>query len=480
MGERTLIRGGIVISLDDEVGDHRVGDVLIEDGAILAVGASIEAQAAEVIDASGMVVMPGLVDAHRHLWYGAQRAIAYDGSYPMLMESVWPKIGLTFEPADVYASMRAGIADALNAGVTCLLDWCHVMNSAAHVEAALSAHVGSPLRAVFGFGPSMARKGQQNGAQFTSWDPARRARDDAFAGDRGLHTVALAIQGTEYDSVAEAEHDITAAREMGMPVTMHVGYPQGKARRAIAKLHEAGVMGADLQFVHCNATTTEEVEMIVDAGARVALTPATEVTIGMGIPPIAMMRAHGVPPGFGCDAIIASSGDLFDEARAGVLVQRAVAQQQLYLRGEEVASAEQLGFTSREALEAITINAARSIWLEDQVGSLTPGKCADVILLRADDWNLAPMNDAVATILACANASNVDTVLVDGKVVKRGGALVGCDREEILSELRACRERMFAQADYDGISPPAASGAGRRGREAGHQASDQEAANGTR
>ena len=196
--------------------------------------------------------------------------------------------------------------------------------------------------------------------------------------------------------------------------------------------------------------------MIADAGATIAVTPATEVAIGMGIPPTGRLRAQGVTPAFGCDAIIASSGDLFDETRAGLLLERALGQQKRYARGEDVQGAEDLGFTAREALEAITINAAESIWLDDRVGSLSPGKRADVILLRASDLNLAPLNNVVETVVSCAHPGNVDTVLVDGKIVKRDGQLVGFDLEEIRSALLTCRDRVFACAGYDGVTPPVA------------------------
>jgi 5-methylthioadenosine/S-adenosylhomocysteine deaminase len=455
MSEKTLIKGGVVISMDAAVGDLRPGDVLIEDGAIIDVAANIEAGADEVIDASEMVVLPGLVDSHRHLWYGAQRAIAYDGSFPMMMESVWPKVGMTIQADDVYDSMRAGIADALNGGVTSVLDWCHVMNSQDHIDAAIRAHLESPLRAVFAFGPSMTAKAASGGnTGFSSWSEAKRAHDEVFPAHAERLDFALAVQGPEFDPLEEARHDIETARGLGVPITMHIGYPQGTSRYAVKRLHEAGLMGPDLQFVHCNGTTDEEFKMIADAGATVSVTPATEVAIGMGIPPTGRLRAQGVTPAFGCDAIIASSGDLFDEARAGLLLERALGQQRRYAKGEDVAGAEDLGFTAREALEAITINGAQSIWLDDRVGSLTPGKRADVILLRASDLNLAPMNNVVETVMSCAHAGNVDTVLVDGKAVKRDGQLVGFDLPEIRSALLACRERMFARAGYDGVTPP--------------------------
>jgi cytosine/adenosine deaminase-related metal-dependent hydrolase len=230
--------------------------------------------------------------------------------------------------------------------------------------------------------------------------------------------------------------------------------PQGQPRHAVSRLAEEGLLGPDLQFVHCTGTTDEEFGLLADSDGKVAITPSCEVAIALGIPPTGRARAQGIAPAFGCDTVGATSGDLFDEARTGLLFERVLAQQPLYARGEEVVESAQLGFTALEALQAITINAARSMWMDDVVGSLTPGKRADVIMLRATDPNLAPMNNVVETVVSCAHSGNIDTVMIDGEIVKRDGRLTFVDLDEVNGELAECRDRIFAQSGYDGIQPP--------------------------
>jgi cytosine/adenosine deaminase-related metal-dependent hydrolase len=454
--ERLKIEGGIVVSMDPAIGDLRRGDVLIEDGAIVEVAPVIEAGDAEVIDASNLVVMPGLVDPHRHLWYAAQRAICYDGVLKTFEEVFWPKVGQVVEPPDVYDCTRAAVADALNSGVTSVLDFCHVINSEEHAEQAVQAHLDSDMRVVFGFGPSMKRKldeiaGIDTG--FSDWAQARRMQTEIFAGNDRL-TLALAISGPELGTVEEAESDVALARANGLPVTTHLGLPQGlPSGEGVRRLAEKIELGPDIQFVHCSTTDAEEFGMIAAAGATAAFSPQCEVSIGMGIPPTGRAKAAGVPPAFGCDSITGSNGDQFDEARIGLMIERVLGAQDRYADARPVTDPAQLGITSREALEAVTINAARSMWLGDQVGSLTPGKRADITMLRMDDHNLAPLSNVIETIVCSANAGNVDTVLVDGKVVKRDGILVTNDAEAVVTNLEACRDRLFERGGYEGWTP---------------------------
>ena len=193
--------------------------------------------------------------------------------------------------------------------------------------------------------------------------------------------------------------------------------------------------------------------MLADAGATATWCPQAELAIGLGIPPTRRARDNGMPAVFGCDAVIAASGDLFDEARTGLFAERLLRARDRYAEYRPTERASELGLTAREALEAITINAAKAIWLGDKVGSLTPGKRADIILLRAKDPNLAPLNDVVETVVAAAHSGNVDTVLIDGEVVKRNGKLLGYDAPAVADDLVGTAERMFATAGHAGRVP---------------------------
>jgi len=454
---RLLLRGGTVISMDRSIGDFRRGDVLIDGDRIAEVAPAVDVWDCEVVDADGMVVLPGLVESHRHLWYPPIRGAAMDHVLAHMVDVLWPKVASHYTPDDLYVCTKAGIADALGNGITTVFDWCHVLNSPDHAAAAVAAHLELPMRALFAYGASMRRKlGEYRGQveHADTWAPARRLRENELASHPRL-SMALALQGPEMTTLAMTAPDVAVARELGVPMSMHVGIPEGPpGQGGIALLSEAGLLGADMQFVHCCATSDEEFRLLADAGAVATTCPTAELGLGMGTPPIGRMRAAGLPPAVGADAVCTASGDLFDEARAGLLYERARNAQSRYAEGRAVDDPSQLGMTAVEALEAITINAARACWLEDTIGSLTPGKAADVILLRATDLSLSPLSDAVGTIVCCAHGANVDTVIVAGRVVKRGGVLVDIDVARIAADLVRCRDRLYAVERFDGLIPP--------------------------
>jgi 5-methylthioadenosine/S-adenosylhomocysteine deaminase len=446
--DRLLIRGGTIVSLDPTLGTLREGDLLIEDGTIVAVAPRLQADA-ETIDAAGAIVMPGLIDAHRHLWYEIVRGMAMDSSLQALHGTIWATLAVRFTPEDVYLATRAAIVAALDNGITTVLDWCHVINTPEHGEAAVRAHRELPIRTVFAYGTSMRRKLDElegAGTEATAAAELDRAAVERLiegAGER--MTVALALQGPEAASMATTRTEIAIARDLGLSMTMHAGIQHGgRPRRAVARLAGAGLLGDDMQFVHCCTTGAGELRQIAEAGARLVICPTAEMALGIGVPPTARARDCGLRPAFGADAVCSASGDLFDEARLALLTERS--QRAVSAAGPARSGLGHPVPSTREALEGITLDAARACWLEDRIGSLAIGKRADIVLLRELDAGLGAAVDLPAMIVASARGSNVDTVIVDGEVVKRGGALVGIDRERVGTALAASRERLLAAA----------------------------------
>jgi 5-methylthioadenosine/S-adenosylhomocysteine deaminase len=461
MAKRVLIKGGAVVSVDPSIGELRQGDLLVEGDTIAEVGPSIAADDAEVLDASGMVVMPGLVDSHRHLWQTGTRADSADHVFWDLVASQWPKIAALYRAEDVYATVLAGAVDALSAGITTVLDWCHVVNTPEHAEENVRALREIGIRSRFLYGASMARKLHEfegETAHEDSWAHARELHEHEFRGrDGDLVTFGLAIQGPDVTTMEITETDCAAARELGVPIGVHVGAPEGpEPMLSIKRMSEAGLLGTDINFAHCCNSTDEELQLLAAAGGTATACPTLDMAFGMGTPATGRMRDAGLRPAVGVDSVIASSGDMFEEARLGLLYERLRRAQGVFAQGRDVKSVDELGFTTREALESMTINSAHAIWLGDVVGSLTPGKKADIIMLRATDWNLAPLSDMVAAIVIGANSGNVDTVMVGGRVVKRDGKLVGIDTERILRLFIESRDRMYAYDDYPGMRPPLA------------------------
>jgi 5-methylthioadenosine/S-adenosylhomocysteine deaminase len=426
------------------VGTLRQGDLLVEDGVIAAVTPRIDADA-EVIDGAGRVVMPGLVDSHRHLWYETLRGIAMDAVLRDLRVDIWPNLAVSYTPEDVYVATRAAIAEALSNGVTTVLDWCHIINTPEHGEEAIRAHVELPIRSVFGYGASMTRKLDEFEGRFG--ERAARGEIEKLASGRGgaLMSFALALQGPESTSMQISEQEIGVVREFGFPMTMHVGVQDGTPpRRSVGRLAEAGLLGNDMQFVHCCSTSDEELRQMADAGATIAICPMAEMALAIGVPPTGRAREAGLKPAFGSDAVCSASGDLFDEARLALLGERCLRAQTFFHTNSEVVASEDLGLTTLDVIEAITINGANACWLGSRIGSLTVGKRADIVVLGKLDLSVTSLQDIQAAVVASAHGSNVETVIVDGEIVKRGGALVGIDRGAIGAALARSRERIFA------------------------------------
>jgi 5-methylthioadenosine/S-adenosylhomocysteine deaminase len=454
---RLLVRGGTLVTMDRSLGDFRRADLLIEDDRISAVAPRLDVADCELLDASAMIVMPGLVDAHRHLWYSAIRGLAVDATLNEMVVSMWPALAAQYTPEDLYAATRAGALDALEHGITTVLDWCHVINSPEHGPAAVRALRELPIRAVFAYGASMDRKLDEYAGQTEhgdSWEPARALRSGELSADSGRLRMALALQGPEFTTLEVSRADIEVGRQLGLPMTMHCGIPAGApSRRAIAQLAEAGLLGEDMQFVHCCATADEEFAALAAAGGVAVACPMAELGMGMGEPPVVRMREAGLRPALGADAVCTASGDQFDEARTALFSERGRHARALAAAGRPVEEPSQLGFTATEALEAITIGGARACWLEHQVGSLTPGKQADVIMLRATDLNLSPLSDVIGMLVSSAHGRDVDTVIVGGDIVKRDGRIVGVDERSVHDGLLATRDRLFASKGYPGMIP---------------------------
>jgi len=344
--------------------------------------------------------------------------------------------------------------------VTTVLDWCHVVNTPEHAEENVRALREIGIRACFLYGASMARKLQEFEGEVEhedSWAPARQLREREFSSDDGLLSFGLALQGPDVTTIEITADDLAVARELGVPAGIHVGAPEGpEPHGSIGRMHEAGLLGPDINFSHCCDSSDEELRLLADAGGTATACPSIDMAFGMGTPATGRIRDAGLRPAIGVDSVIAASGDMLEEIRVGLLYERMRRAQKVFETGRDVKSVDELAFTTREALESGTINSAHAIWLGDRVGSLTPGKKADIVLLRGTDLNLAPLSDIVGAIVAAANSGNVDTVLIDGKIVKRDGKLVGIDVERVQRLISEARDRMYAYDNYDGMRPPAA------------------------
>jgi 5-methylthioadenosine/S-adenosylhomocysteine deaminase len=411
---RTLIRGGTVLSMDPTVGDLAGGDVLIEGDRIIEVGHGLTAGDTEVIDATGMIVMPGFVDTHRHIWEGILRNIGTDvplEGRTSYISFVLHKLAPALRPEDAYVGNLLSALGAIDAGITTLLDWSHIQGSPDHTDAVVQALEDSGMRAVFAYGFPWWGKWEE---RQPSWFV--RAATEHFSSRDQLLTLALAAPGPEFTDFEVTRDHWKLARETGARITTHVGVGSYGLDGKVQELGEAGLLGPDTTYIHCTTLNDTEVQMIVDTGGTVSIACPVEMMMGHGMPPIQKFLDRGLRPSLSVDVETNVPSDMFNQLHSVFALQRAMA----HAEGKTPVSA-------REVLRWATVEGAKANGLDDRVGSLTPGKQADVILLRTDGLHVSPMNDPAAAVVTSMHLGDVDTVLVAGRVLKRHGALLHVD-----------------------------------------------------
>ncbi|WP_213450126.1 amidohydrolase family protein [Rhizomonospora bruguierae] len=454
MAHRTLIRGGRVLTVDPHLGDLPRGDILIEDGAIAAVEADLGDLDAEVIDAAGMIVVPGFVDTHRHTWEAAIRGSAPNATLDDYFVEILDTFAPLYTAADVYASNLAGSLECLNAGITTLVDWSHINNTPEHPDAAIQGLTDSGIRAQYAYGSantSLAAYWFESTIAIPDAD-VRRIRDTYFASDSGLLTMGLATRGPGFcvDDVVRAEWGL--ARELAIPITVHVAMGRLAGRFGMVKqLDGLGLLGPDTTYVHCCYFSEQEWGLVRDSGGTVSVAPQIELQMGHGWPPVMKAIEYGLKPSLSIDVVTTAPGDMFTNMRAAFAAERARVNADCWQANVEVPATM---LTARQMLEMATINGAGVAGVADRTGSLTPGKRADIVLIDAG-INIAPVLDPVAAVTLAADVSNVDTVLVDGIVRKRGGRLLA-DVDAARNLVEQARDRLLAAQATAAASAPRA------------------------
>jgi 5-methylthioadenosine/S-adenosylhomocysteine deaminase len=448
--DRKLIRAGYIVTVDPELGDLPRADVLVEDGRISAIGPDLPVTDAEIIDAADRIVIPGFIDTHRHAWQTAVRNIAADWTLSQYITGILIGLGPIYRPQDTYIGGLLGTLEALDSGITTMLDWSHALNTPEHSDAALDALLESRARAVLAHG-------NQNsiwlGPGSADWSDARRLREQRCASDSGLVTMALALRGPDFGSFEAAVEDWTAARELGLRITVHIGVG-GFGSRHVAMLNDQRLLGPDTTYVHCSRLDDDELDMIAATGGTASVACEVEMHMGHGYPPTGRLIAAGVRPSLSVDVCTGIGGDMFAQMRSTLSMQRAMANDDMLNAGE---TPDRLELTTRDVLEFATIEGARALGVEDRTGSITPGKEADLVLLRTDALNMFPVNNPVASVALAANTANVDTVLVRGRVVKRDSQLVDVDRQRLRRLADESRDYLLdaVNAPRDGAWEPA-------------------------
>jgi cytosine/adenosine deaminase-related metal-dependent hydrolase len=442
MSERTLLSGGYVLSMDEDLGELASGDVLIEDGLIAAVTPPGEVHDAELLDVAGKVVMPGFVDTHRHTWQTPFRGVCADWTLEDYFRGIRMAISPNCSAEDVYAGNLLGALEALEAGVTTILDFSHCNNTPEHADAALAGLRDAGIRAMFAYGyypaPSETPAFPEHADRLSD---ARRIREQQLSSEGGLVTMGVALTEVGLLPFEQTLAEAHSARELGVPSVLHTGCNWGSlVTEGIPELDHHHLLGADQLHVHCNTLDERNFQRLAENDCKLSCSPETELQMGMGHPVIRRALEHGMRPSLSCDVASSNSGDMFSQMRIGLQFERCMRNDAFHARNQ---MPDRLDLTVRDALRWGTANGAHAMGLEHRIGSLTPGKQADVIVIGGGGLNMAPMADPVGCLVAQANAANVQHVLVAGRFVKRDGKLTSQDVPRAIELAQASCERVL-------------------------------------
>jgi len=442
---RTILKGGCVLTLDGALGNFREADVLIDGTKIGAVGPNLQAADAEVIDASEMIVMPGFIDTHRHIWEGILRNIAPDALLDEYFVNILGVLAPVYRPQDAYAGNLVSCLGAIDAGITTLLDWSHIQNTPEHSDACISALKESGLRCVFAYGtPNLDMPAWWHDSKLKHPHDIRRIAKQYFSSGDQLMTLALAPRGPEFTTFDVAKHDWELAREIGVRISVHVGVGLAGKQGKLGAMGKAGLLGPDTTYIHCCTLSDDELQMIADTGGTVSLASPIEMQMGHGTPPIQRCLDRGLRPSLSVDVETTMCGDLFAQMRSVLTLQRAMVNEQRLAGKERLPDI----LTSRDVIEFATIQGARANGLDSKVGTLTPGKEADVIMLRTDRINVLPINDPIGVVVRGMDSSNVDSVFVAGQPRKRNGKLLNVDLARVSKLVYESRDYVVGKSNF--------------------------------
>ncbi|MEO3821291.1 amidohydrolase family protein [Plantactinospora sp. B24E8] len=451
---RTVIRNAHVVTLDDQLGDLPRADIAIEDGTITTIGADLDTTGATVIDAAGKVALPGLVDSHRHVWQGAIGGaggkVSLGGYFGIVLAGLLDR----YEPADVYAGVLWGALQAINAGITTVADWSHIVTTPEHADENVRALRDSGIRALFLYGPPVGQGVMRWFHESTERHPAdvRRMRN-LLADDSARVTMGLALRGPEFATPETTEYDFHLARELGVPISIHSGIPGYFLKyRTIETLDRLNLLGPDVHHAHGAQFGDADLARIATTGGAITPCPTVDMSMAMGTFPVTgRALAQGLTPALATDTVAGAGTDLFSEMRVALAAERSRANAAALERDEPPATVD---LDQRDVLRFATVAGAAAWGMQERIGTLSPGKRGDVILIDVDRPHLAPLNDPVTTIVLNAGPADVDTVLVDGVVVKRAGRLVGPIAERARELIADSRHRLFARANLADVLGP--------------------------
>jgi cytosine/adenosine deaminase-related metal-dependent hydrolase len=432
---RTLIRGACVITLDRQ-GDLPQADVLVHDDRIECIAPRIEAQADEVVDAAGFIVIPGLVNAHLHTWQTALRGVAANWTLLEYFQNMHAGLATVFAPEDLQIANWVGALNQIHCGTTTLVDWCHNNRTPEHNDAAIDGLLRSGIRAAFFHGTP---KPDPKPGETPFWEtPHPRAEVERLLKAHQGHpllSIGAAVLGPHYATLDVTLHDFRMARDLGLIASLHQGGGPARTPEGWQVLQQQGLLGPHVNIVHGHALSDDQIKTFCDLGMSFSAAAENEMTQGHGHPITGRLLALGHAPSLGADLESVLSGDMLTQARVALGMQRSL---------DNVAHREQHGsipatstVRTRQALQWVTVEGARMLGQLDRIGTLAEGKQADLVLINANAINMQPVHDPISTVVMQTSLANIDSVMIAGRWKKRHGQLLGVELPPLLQRLQA-------------------------------------------
>ncbi|MFD3523165.1 amidohydrolase family protein [Streptomyces sp. NPDC058653] len=432
---RVLFTGATIVTMDAGLGIIDGGDLLVEGDTITAVGRDLDVGDAVVVDAVGTILTPGFVDTHRHAWETQLRRIMPDvddlGGYVIATLAGYATV---YRPQDMYVGTRLAALTAIDSGITTMLDFSHNSRTREHSDAAVEALIDTGIRGVHA---SM-------GPHFGDWDrqwpsDLTRLKDRYFSGDDQLLTLRLAALATDEiggPTIAYGPELARAARELGIGVSVDAVFGTASAD-AVLRWAKDGILGPDVTLIHSTGLTAEAWKAMGGSGTTVALAPTSDAQIGLetAIPAVDEALSAGIRPGLSIDVEVALASDMFTQMRALHAIQRMRAVNAVYGTARQPSR-----ITTHDVLDFATLQGARTNGLADVTGSLTPGKKADLLVIRAEDLNNMPLNNPIGTVVLGSDPRNITAVLINGEPRKWDGRVLDVDLTTLRGEVHASRE----------------------------------------
>ncbi len=437
---RTLIKNAHIITMDAQ-GDLTQGDVLISGDTITEIAPRLQADDAQVIDATGCIMIPGLINAHMHTWQTALRGLAANWTLLEYFQKMHAGLATVFEPQDLYIATVVGALNQINCGTTTLVDWCHNNKTPAHNDAAIAGLLESGIRAAFMHGTP---KPDPKPGEAPFWEvPHPRAEVERLLKrhqGQSLLSIHAAVLGPHYSTMEVALHDFRMAKELGLIASMHQGGGPARTPDGWERLEAAGLLGSHINIVHGHALSDEQLKRFCDLGLSFSAAAESEMSQGHGHPITGRLLALGKAPSLGVDLESVMSGDMLSQARIALGIQRSLdnfAHRQAHGTIPPTSTV-----TTRQALEWVTVEGARMLGQLDRIGTLKAGKQADLVLIRADDLNMQPIHNAISSVVMQTSLANIDSVMVAGQWKKRAGQLLGIDLKPKLAALQVSGEKI--------------------------------------